>query len=432
MRRSLTTLGAAALVAAVAWWAFARPARLAAAEASRNAESARLELAIRSKDIEFYVKRAKEDPQSAEDRAMLAGLHLQRARETGEVNDYRAAERYANESLALRNVRNGKAQLTYASALLAQHKFPQALSAARTLVDADPYQPRYRALYAELLVEMGRYDAARVQFDSLRNDMRTLAVAPRYARYLEFVGRTDLARRVLRRALNDIRDADVPREQVAWFHLRAADLEIRSGRLHSAERELSNGLRAAPEDGRLWSARARLRALEGDWRAVLRDVTRVGARIDIATSALAGDAHAALGDTASAVSTWNATEAMAAANPEPFNRQFTLFRLEHGIELDETRALLEREITIRQDVYGWDQLAFARYLARDLPGAETAIKAAMAIGTRDANLYYRAALIARAQGDTVGSRKLAAQALQLNAHFHHRYVADARALSRAP
>lgn len=431
MKRSHISLGAAAIIVAGAWWAFARPARLAAAEASRNAESARLELEIRSQDIEFYIKRVKEDPQSAEDRAMVAGLYLQRARETGDVNDYRAAERYADESLTLRTVRNGKAQLTYASALLAQHKFPQALSAARSLVDGDPDQPRYRALYAELLVEVGRYDAARVQFDSLRNDIRTLAVAPRYARYLEFVGRTDLARWVLRRAVNDTRDAELPREQIAWFHLRAADLELRSGRLRSAEHELSSGLRAAPEDGRLWSARARMHALEGNWRAVLNDVERVGDRLDIATAALAGDAYAALGDTAKAATTWSAIEVMARANPEPFNRQYTLFRLEHGIHVDETRKLLEREIAIRQDVYGWDQLAFARYLTGDVSGAAEAIKAAMATGTQDANLYYRAAIIARAQGDTVRARALAEQALKLNPYFHHRYAADARALVRA-
>ena len=431
MKLRFFPLGAAAIIAAVAWWALARPARLAAAEASRNAESARLELEIRSKDIAFYIKRTMEDPQSAEDFAMVAGLYLQRARETGDVNDYRAAERYADESLELRKVRNGKAQLTYASALLAQHKFPQALAAARSLVDGDPYQPRYRALYAELLVEMGRYDAARVQFDSLRNDMRTLAVAPRYARYLEFVGRPDLARWVLRRAVNDTREAELPREQIAWFHLRAADLEIRSGRLRSAERDLSSGLRAAPEDGRLWSARARMHALDGNWRAVLQDVERVGDRRDIATTALAGDAYAALGDTAKAATMWAAIEAMARNNPEPFNRQYTLFHLEHGIHVDETRMLLEREIAIRQDVYGWDQLALARYLTNDISGAATAIRNAMASGTKDANLYYRAALIARAQGDTVRSRALAAQALQLNPHFHHRYVADARVLARA-
>lgn len=430
LTRSAIPLGAAAVVAAVAWWAVARPARLAAAEAARNGVTARLELDIRSKDIEFYTKRANEDPQSAEDRAMTAGLYLQRARETGDVNDYRAAERYADASLALRRVRNGKALLTYASALLAQHKFPAALAAAQSLVDSDPTESRYRALYAELLVEMGRYDASRAQFDSMRGDLRTLAVAPRYARYLEIIGRTDLARAILRRAVSDTRDNDLPREQLAWFHLRMADLEVRNGRLRVAQRQLNDGLLAAPEDGRLWAAQARIHALKGEWRKVLRAVERVGDRADVATTALSGDAHAALGDTANALTSWKAADAMALANPEPFNRQWTLFRLEHGIELDETRTLLEREIAIRQDVYGWDQLAFARYLAGDLPGAAAANQAAMAMGTRDANLYYRGAMIARAQGDSTRARMLATQALQLNPRFHHRYVADARALAQ--
>ncbi|MGH7712732.1 MAG: hypothetical protein ACREOG_15690, partial [Gemmatimonadaceae bacterium] len=85
MRRSFITLGATLLIAAVAWWVggVAQPARLAAAEATANAAIARTELDMRSKDIEFYIKRASEDPQSAEDRAMVAGLYLQRARETG-------------------------------------------------------------------------------------------------------------------------------------------------------------------------------------------------------------------------------------------------------------------------------------------------------------------------------------------------------------
>ncbi|MGQ0539844.1 MAG: tetratricopeptide repeat protein, partial [Gemmatimonadaceae bacterium] len=328
--RLVLSLGTAALAAAVAWQGFLGPRRAAAEAAARNAAAARAERDTRSTDIAFYAKRAAEDPQSAEDRAMVAGLYLQHARETGSMDDYRAAERYSAASLALRRSRNGKALLAYASALLAQHKFPEALAAAEDLVRADPNEPRYRALYAELLLEMGSYDAARVQFDSLRGDERTLAVAPRYARYLEFVGRTDQARRVLRRALADAQQAAIPHEQLAWFHLRAADLELRSGRLNSAEQALNDGLRAAPEDGRLWAAHARLSALHSDWKRVLRDVEMAGDRTDISATALAGDALAALGDSAAAMARWAAAERMAQENPEPFNRQWTLFRLEHG------------------------------------------------------------------------------------------------------
>ena len=431
MKRSFFPLGAAALIAAGASWALAGPGRVAAAEAARNAAAARAELEIRSKDIEFYRVRAGQDLESAEDRAMVAGLYLQRARETGDVNDYRAAERYADSSLSLRRARNGKALLTYASALLAQHKFYQALEAANALVDVQPNEPRYRALLAELLVETGRYDAARAQFDSLRNNLRDLSVAPRYARYLEFVAKTELARRTLMRAVNDMKSADLPREQVAWFHLRIADLELRSGRLRRAARELNEGLHAAPQDGRLWAASARMHALAGEWHDVLRDVERVGQRADIATTALAGDAHAALGDSTKAQQAWSKAYAMGRENPEPFNRQWTLFLLEHGIAPDDTRALLEREILERQDVYGWDQLAFARYLTGDLNGAAAAMREAMREGTQDANLFYRAAKIARAQGDAPTAQSLATQALAINAKFHHRYVAEARVIASA-
>ncbi|MEW5914920.1 MAG: tetratricopeptide repeat protein [Gemmatimonadota bacterium] len=427
----LKTLGTAALLAAVAWWAAQRPRARAAAEMARNAAAARIELDIRSKDIEFYKKRATEDPESAEDRAMVAGLYLQRARETGDINDYRSAERYADSSLTLRRERNGKAQLTFASALLAQHKFPEAVAAARILVQEQPNEPRYRALYAELLLEMGAYDDARAQFDSLRNDMRDLAVAPRYARYLEFVGRTDVARWTLRRALNDMRKRDLPREQIAWFHLRVADIELRSGRLRVAARALEDGLRAAPDDGRLWAAKARLHALRGEWREVLRSVERAGDRADIATTALAGDAYAALGDSLKAQGIRREAQEMALANPEPFNRQWTLFALEHGVSPHETRRVLESEIHVRRDVYGWDQLAVARYLTGDTVGAQAAMREAMKIGTQDANLYFHAALIAKAQGDTPLARELAKQALDMNPNFHHRDVARARALAGA-
>jgi tetratricopeptide (TPR) repeat protein len=429
--RIALTLGPAALIAAAAWFGGIRPWRQAAADVARNVAAAESELRIRSQDIAFWQRRATQDPQSAEDLAMTAALLHQRARETGDMDDYRAAERYADSSLRLRRDRNGKAMLTLASALLAQHKFPEAFAAAQELVAWSPDEPRYRALYAELLLELGDYDAARQQLDSLRNAWRDLAVAPRYARFLEFIGRTDAARVVLRRALDDARLADLPREQLAWFHLRLADLELRSGRLRAASRALDAGLRAAPDDARLWAARAREFALAGAWRDVLGAVARAGARVDIATLALQGDALAALGDSAAARRTWQQAEQSALENPEPYNRQWTLFRLEHGIALAETRALLEDEIEGRRDVYGWDQLAIARLLTGDTSGAAQAMEQALRLGTADANLTYHAALIAAARGDSARARTLAAAALRVNPRFHHRFATHARALAGA-
>ncbi len=54
---------------------------------------------IRDLDIEFYQRRVGRDPRSARDYAQLAGLYLQRARETADNGDLVRAEQNARRSL---------------------------------------------------------------------------------------------------------------------------------------------------------------------------------------------------------------------------------------------------------------------------------------------------------------------------------------------
>lgn len=416
---------AVAALAAAAWAGVVRPARRAEAAHLAARAKAQQDYDLRSADIDFYVRRATEDPMSAEDRAMVAGLLLQRAREGGGRVDWELAERYATASLALRSDRNGKARLALASALLAQHKFAPALVEARRLVADSPDEPRYRSLLAELDVEMGDYDAAGAQFDTLTPHLTTLAVAPRYARYLEFRGESRKALRVLERALVMARaETDLPREQVAWFGLRLADAQMRSGLMDLAARSLAAALTLVPDDIRLWSLKARWHAQRGEWREALDAINTVGDQADLQTMALAGDAWAALGDSGRAAAAWDATEQSARENPEPYNRQWTLFRLEHGIALAETRALLERESRERTDVFGLGQLALARVLTGDAPGATHAMQRALATGTQDAWLWYVAGRVEEANGRTTQAAEWYRRVLELHPQFHHRMAAD--------
>src|SRR5689334_21861466 len=107
----------------------------AAASADRvvAAVKARAELAARDQDIVFYQKRVARDPIGAADRARLAALYLQRARETGDFEDYRRAEDLARRSLALRVTHNSYTYAILTAALLAQHRFTEALAAASAL-----------------------------------------------------------------------------------------------------------------------------------------------------------------------------------------------------------------------------------------------------------------------------------------------------------
>ncbi len=395
MRRGVVTLiliGGGLLAAA--GWAWRGEGAAPVAVAARDQS-------IRELDIAFYAARVRRDPESAADLAQLASLFLQRGRETGAPADFRRAERFAGRSLALRWGRNGRAQLVLASSLLAQHRFVEAREAARDLVALQPESPGYRALLGEIELELGDYAAARATFAALRPAWRNLAVAPRLARWAEIRGRTAEARYILEAARVEARRRpDLSAEQVAWFHLRVGDLELRNGRLEEAERALREGLMVRPGDPRLLAARARIAAQRGDWVEVIAWGERAGSGADLATLALVGDAHAALGDTARAEASYAAVERAAAANPEPFNRQWTQFRLDHGRRLPETLALLRREIAVRQDVLGYDQLAWALFLTGDYGAARDAMTQALRMGTRDAVLFTHAATIARALGDS--------------------------------
>jgi tetratricopeptide (TPR) repeat protein len=426
-------------VAGAAWWG---AGRLGAREwlvtgrpssAADTVTPAMAEVELRSRNIAFYEQRARRDPEGAVDRAQLAGLYLQRGRETGSYEDFRRAEQVARASLAIRTARNGKTFLTLSSSLLAQHRFPEALEVARELVLLEPDVPPYRALLGEIELELGDYDAARATFRSLADAHHHLAVAPRLARWAEIIGRPSDARRILRHAREEAvrRSEELPREQVAWFHLRVGDFELRNGRLNAAEAALKSGLIVEPNDYRILGALARLEAVRQRWRKVIKYGERAGASADLATLGLIGDAHAALGDPAAAERFYQMVEQSAKENPEPFNRQWTLFRLDHDRHVPETLELLRREITIRRDVYGYDQLAWALYKQGDYAAAKEAMDSALRMGTQDAVLFFHAGMIDRALGSHASARTHLERALALNPYFHHSYPAVARAALEA-
>ena len=389
------------------------------------------DLSVRNADIAFYEKRLLEDPASALDLAQLSGLYLQRAREAGDYEDFRRAEDAARRSVTLRKARNGKAMLALASSLLAQHKFEEAHDAAREVVAFDPDVTSYRALLAEIQLELGRYDEARATFSALAPNRRELAIAPRFARWEELQGHNATALQILLAARTDAsRRGDLPREQIAWFYLRVADFYLRNGRLDDAGAELRAGLAVEPTDFRLGAALARLAAARGDWKEVVEQGLAIGDRADIATLSLLGDAYRALDQPENAKRYYDAANQAGIENAEPFNRQWTQFRLDHDRAIAETLALLEKEITIRQDVYGYDQLAWGYYRAGRFEQARQSMRSALRLGTEDAQLFFHAGMIERALGRADASRISFKKALRLNHAFHPIFADTARALAR--
>ncbi|MGI9079003.1 MAG: tetratricopeptide repeat protein [Gemmatimonadaceae bacterium] len=433
MNARKVAIGAVALgfMAIVAWQAGSGLAAYEPLAGSLEPDSAAVaEADQRTFEIALYERRLKEEPESALDLAQLAGLYLQRGRETAQYEDILRAEQAARQSLALRTNRNGKTYLTLASSLLAQHRFSEALEVSRAVVAYDPDIPAYRAMLGEVQLELGDYDEARSTFRSLSGDRTVPSVAARLARWAEIEGRTEDARAILNVTLQDmLRRSDLPSEQVAWFYLRRGDIELKEGRLAEAKNAYRAGLDQWPNDYRLLGAMARLElARNRPRRAIAYGERSMAITLDPAILGVIGEAYAARKDSVKAEEYYRTMQIAVVRQPGAFHRAWSLFLLDHDRATDEVLAKAREEIASRKDIYGYDLLAWALYKRGEYAEARHQMRYALRLATRDAMLYYHAGMIERAMGDPEAARKHLTRALEINKYFSRSSVRTARAV----
>jgi tetratricopeptide (TPR) repeat protein len=431
-RRSvLAAVLAFAVFASSAWLGSKKLEALEARPASKRAQPTPAEdLAQRDIQIRTWKKALAMDPQSAMALGQLAALYMQRARESGDDQNYVIAEGFARRSVALRVNRNGPTFVTLAGALLAQHRFVEADSIVSELVKDGANVPEYTSMYAEIKLELGQYDAARTVFDSLHVQRTHLSIAPRLARWMELNGNSEGARRILYDALAEAKKRrDLPVEQRAWFDLRVGDIEMRNGRMNGARSALDAGLKVSPNDYRLLAAMSRLEAVEGHPRKAIEFGERAMAiKLDPATLGTIGDAYAAIGDTAQAAEYLKTMEVAVAGQLGPYHRAWSLFLLDHNMRVPEVLKNVQGELVSRKDIYGYDLLAWALHKSGRDAEARAAMKSALKLGTQDAMLFYHAGMIEHSLANDIAAKAYLERALAVNAYFHPTQPAEVRAL----
>jgi tetratricopeptide (TPR) repeat protein len=426
-------------VVALACGAWLRPGAAPSPAAPRylDAETARIYAAPpaslaerRAQDIAFWQRKAAEDPQSADAMAQVASLTLQRARETADQADVRAAEVAARAAIARRPAGNGASRSLLVNTLLAQHRFAEALDEATRTAREAPGIPEYLALRGECEMEAGAYDRARATFDTVARGPLPLSAIGRLARWRELTGDLVTARHLLARGVADVQSrTDLSPEQGAWWQLRLGEVAVRAGERRRARQAFEAGLALRPEDHRLHAALARLDAAEGRWREARAHGDAVLAvQLDPVTLGVMADAARALGDTTAATRAEAALAAAVSDTGGPVHRPWLLREADDRSAAARVAALARADVAVRPDVGGWELLAWALDRAGDALAADSAMARALALGTRDAALWYRAAVIAHDRRQEARARALLDSALALNDHFDHRHAAHARAL----
>lgn len=378
------------------------------------------EAEIRELDIEYFAQRAKRDPTGALDLAHLSALYLARGRETGDPRDAILAEEAARHSIRNRRERNGAAMQVLETALLAQHRFGEALPLAIAARNSDPDNAALRAALGDIQMEMGLYDSARVSFGAVHAAFGDPAVAPRLARWAEIQGQPDKARRLLHAALATVQKLpEVPREQLAWYWLRIGDVELRTGHPVSADSAYRSGLAAHPDDYRLLAALAHSALVQQDWtRAITFGERAIAVTLDPATLGILSDAYAALGDSIKSADYAHVLDVAVLKQPGAYHRAWSLFLLDHDRHVRTVARKIEQELRTRKDIYAYDLLAWSLHKQGRDAQAGVAIRTALQQGTQDAQLFFHAGMIEHALGHDDIARAHLTRAHAINPSFH--------------
>ena len=197
----------------------------------------------------------------------------------------------------------------------------------------------------------------------------------------------------------------MPREQIAWFHLRLGDLALRAGQLDEAGRELDAGLAILPGDYRLLGAMARLAGRPARL-APARQTTASSPSRGRSTPRRWGCCTTPTRPSGTAPRPRSTTRAMALAvlqQPGPYHRAWSLFLLDHDREVPRVlgkvrgrAAHAARRLRLRPARLGPAQVG----IATPRPGHRCA--QALSLGTRDAMLYYHAGMIDAGDSATRG------------------------------
>lgn len=395
-----------------------------------------------NKTIRFLEDRVSRDPDDFIAHNKLASEYLQQLRETGDFAYLQLAGRAAKSSLAALPAEQNKGGLaSLIQVQFASHDFVSVRENAKRLIELEPNKGYPFQFLGDAYLELGQYEDAEAAFREMESlggisALTKVAIQQRLARLAFLHGDNKEAARRFGIALKIASTMiEPPKETVAWCQLQLGETAFATGDLKSAEKYFRASLTTFPDYFRSLAALGRLRAAQGDLTAAVEFYEKA-VRIlpDPVFVAALGDLYKLAGRTQDAEAQYALVEKigqLSAASGTLYNRQLALFYADHDIKAEEAYTNAAKEYEVRRDIYGADAVAWTALKAGKITEAQTAIKDALRLGTKDAKFFYHAGMIEHASGNRTEAKRFLELSLKTNPGFDPLHSVNAKSVLEA-
>jgi tetratricopeptide (TPR) repeat protein len=306
--------------------------------------------------------------------------------------------------------------------LLGKHDFAQARTLATALNQKMPDDVQVYGFLVDADAELGDYAAAEAAAQWML-DLRpgNLPALTRAAYLRELFGDVDGALELMGMAYGRLPESET--EDRAWILTQVGHLHLSTGALDLAGSALQQALALFPDYHYALGQLARVRLAEGKpGEAVVLLERRYRMAPHAENLFVLAQALSRAGRSKEAQSAFLEFERKSRAemaSTDNSNRELIFYYADYASRPKEALLVAQTEIARRSDVYTLDCYAWALAANGRHSEARAQIEQALAIGLRDADMYYRAGVIAAGQRDRASARRYLRQSLEISAVSEH-------------
>jgi tetratricopeptide (TPR) repeat protein len=367
------------------------------------------------------------DPKRYQAYNQLAMALSRRARETSDVSFYAKADAALAKSFEI-SPGNLEGQKVQAWILLGKHEFAKAAELARRLNEKWPDDVLVYGYLVDSNVELGNYvvaeEAAQWMLDIRPGNVPGLT---RAAYLRELFGDVDGSIELMEMAYRQTPPNEL--EDRAWILTQLAHLRLSTGDVKRAEQMLQQALAFFPNYHYALANLAKVRAAQEKFAEaadLLRQRYENAAHAENAYDLAVALTRAGKADQGRAL--FAEFEAKARKEMEfadNANRELIFYYADYANRSDEALRIAAHEFERRKDIYTLDAYGWALAMNGRNDEARQHLEEALAVGVRDAQLYYHAGIIAERTGDSDRAANLLRESLKLNPLSEYARAANA-------